>query len=432
MVSRYSSWSPRGTMRLMAMTALVGSVTLSGCDLEVVNPGPIADEFLDDQGSWPAILTGSRANLTRAMNIHITDGALRARELHISDVNDWNGFSFPAHIGQPVEDAPSYLSSWNAGHAARWIAEDLLRRAGGVLDDAAFASHPVIAQGQLWAGYANRVLGEYYCDAVFDGGPLLPNSAYFERAEGHFTAAIATAAASNQPTIETAARAGRASVRVHLDDWAGAVQDAGAVQGPFQFDMTFATDADWRFYNALSQSTGQTVWNTQFGDYYTQTGDPRTPWTDNGMANSTVHPWEAGITWWVQQKHVALSSAVRLSSWQEMRLIEAENLLRQSDMTGAMNLISSVRQAAGVADWPTPATLDEAWSLLKRERGIELWLEGRRLADLRRWDETLTPGALQPEDLGGVANGGPDLSNRVLCLPVTGTERERNENIPDS
>jgi hypothetical protein len=44
----------------------------------------------------------------------------------------------------------------------------------------------------------------------------------------------------------------------------------------------------------------------------------------------------------------------------------------------------------------------------------------------------LTPGALQPEDLGGVANGGPDLSNRVLCLPVTGTERERNENIPDS
>jgi hypothetical protein len=161
------------------MTALVGSVTLSGCELEVTNPGPVADEFLDDQGAWPAIIIGSRRSLTSAMNIHITDAALRARELHITDLNDWNGFSYPAHIGQAVDDAPSYLSSWSAGHAARWIAEDLLRRADGVLDDAAFASHPIVAQAQLWAGYANRVLGEYYCDAVFDGGPLQPNSAYF-------------------------------------------------------------------------------------------------------------------------------------------------------------------------------------------------------------------------------------------------------------
>ena len=423
---------PRGSTRLMAAVVLAGAVTISGCELEVVNPGPIADEFLDDQGSWPAILTGSRANLTRAMNVHITDGALRARELHISDVNDWNGFSYPAHIGQPVDDAPSYLSSWNAGQAARWIAEDLLRRAEGVLDPTAFASHPVVAQAQLWAGYANRVMGEYYCEAAFDGGPALPGSAWFERAEEHFTAAIATATASNQASVATAARAGRASVRVQLGDWAGAVQDAGTVQSPFRFDMTFATDADWRYYNALSQSTGQTVWNTQFGDYYTQTGDPRTPWTDNGTVNSTVHPWEAGITWWVQQRHVELSSPVRLSSWQEMRLIEAEGLLRQDDLTGAMNLINSVRQAAPVADWPAPASLDEAWGLLKRERGIEMWLEGRRLADLRRWAETATPGALMPEDLGGVANGGPDLSNRALCLPITGTERERNDNIPDS
>lgn len=430
MFSRYSHRRPRGHIWLVAIAALGSSVTLSGCDLEVINPGPVADSFLDDQGAWPAILTGARRSLTSAMNVHITDGALRARELHITDVNDWNGFSFPAHIGEPVDDAPSYLSSWNAGQAARWIAEDLIRRADGVLDDAAFGSHPIVAQAQLWAGYANRVLGEYYCEAVIDGGPAEPGSVYYERAEDHFTAAIATATASNQPVVATAARAGRASVRAYLHDWTGAVQDAQAVQDPFEFEMTFATDADWRYYNALSQSTGQTVWNTQFGDYYTQTGDPRTPWIDEGSANSTVHPWESGITWWVQQRHTALSSPVRLSSWQEMRLIEAEALLRQSDMPGAMSLISAVRQAAPVADWPAPGSLDEAWSLLKRERGIEMWLEGRRLADLRRWDEDATPGALQPEDLGST-NGGPDLTNRALCLPIPGTERERNENIPD-
>jgi hypothetical protein len=411
------------------MTALTGTIVFAGCDLEVVNPGPVADAFLDDPGAWPAVLTASRRSMTSALNVHITDAAVRARELHLTDVNDWNGFSFQAHIGEAVDDAPSYLSSWSSGQASRWIAEDLLVRMERVLG-ADFATNPVAANTQLQAGYANRLMGEYYCEAVFDGGPAEPGSAWFSRAEGHFTAAIATASAAGLASVAMAAQAGRASVRVHLGDWGGAVSDAQAVNVPtFMYQIAFATDADWRYFNALSESNGQTVWNTQFADYYTQTGDPRVRWVDNGIAPTTVIPWSStGVPWYTQQKHIVDSSPVRLSSYQEMRLIEAEALLRNSDINGAMTIISGIRSAAGVADWPMPATLNDAWALLKRERGIELWLEGRRLADLKRWADTNTPGALDPHDLGST-NGGPDLTNRALCLPITRTERDRNLNL---
>jgi len=73
-----------------------------------------------------------------------------------------------------------------------------------------------------------------------------------------------------------------------------------------------------------------------------------------------------------------------------------------------------------------PANLDEAWALLKRERGIELWLEGRRLGDLRRWQEDATPGALDPlEMLGDAAH----LTAQNLCFPISKAERDRNPNL---
>jgi len=47
---------------------------------------------------------------------------------------------------------------------------------------------------------------------------------------------------------------------------------------------------------------------------------------------------------------------------------------------------------------------------------------------LRRWQETATPGALTAHELGGT-QGGPDLRNRALCMPIPDIEREMNANL---
>jgi starch-binding outer membrane protein, SusD/RagB family len=71
-------------------------------------------------------------------------------------------------------------------------------------------------------------------------------------------------------------------------------------------------------------------------------------------------------------------------------------------------------------------TLDEGWRLLKRERGIELWLEARRLGDLRRWKASNTPGALDPLESVGA---GSHLARQDLCFPIARSERETNPNF---
>jgi hypothetical protein len=108
-----------------------------------------------------------------------------------------------------------------------------------------------------------------------------------------------------------------------------------------------------------------------------------------------------------------------------MRLIEAEALLRGGDWPGAMNLINQVRTHAGA---PTITATDQtdAWRLLKRERGIELWLEARRLGDRRRWAAANTPGALDPLEVPGTAS---HLARQDLCFPIALSERETNDNF---
>ena len=69
----------------------------------------------------------------------------------------------------------------------------------------------------------------------------------------------------------------------------------------------------------------------------------------------------------------------------EMRLVEAERQLVAGNATNAVNLLNLRRTNLSVGTYDNAVSVDSAWSLLKRERALELHLEARRLGDLRRW-----------------------------------------------
>ena len=94
-----------------------------------------------------------------------------------------------------------------------------------------------------------------------------------------------------------------------------------------------------------------------------------------------------------------------------------------------MDAINARRTALGVPTL-TAASLDEAWTHYKRERGIELWLEGRRLGDLRRWEQDQAPGDLHPLEQPGNADSYL-VADRSLCYDVPQNERQSNPNVPD-
>jgi hypothetical protein len=424
----------------LGLAGILGSVALAACDLTVTNPGPVADESLNSEASFRATLNGAIRSLSETLSLIGVDVAIRTREMNPTALNDYFGIESNAWEG--VGDVDNVLG-WGEGHDARWLADDAVRRFEGVLGGAA-SSDALVAEAYLWGGYAYRLMGEYFCEAVFDGGPAMASSEWFTRAESRFTSAETHGQAANRPDIVSAARAGRASVRVSLGDWSGAVDDAGDVTDPdFSWSIPYYSSGDWRLYNVFyyysapeAPSQVFTTWNTVYEDYYTNTSDPRTPWvSDPDRQYGSGSLQGVSIPWWRPTKHGSSEAPIEMSSYEEMRLIEAENLLRggAGNISAAMDIINGLRSDAGVADWPTPADLDEAWGYLKRERGIELWLEGRRLADFRRWDADGTPGALDPLELGLVPRDGvtsPDLTNADLCMPIPNTEREQNDNLP--
>jgi hypothetical protein len=363
-------------------------------------------------------------------------GAAVAREIHPAGSTGSFGISNRWQNGELGSDDSDLDTHWEQAQRARWVAEEAVRRleaagpppAGSLQTPAAYYNSLQLAY--LYAGFANRLLGENMCDAVIDGSGKLPNSTYFTRAESLFTKAIAVTGgtAATIATQAQAAYAGRAQVRVYLAKWTEAVADAGQVPIGFVYNMPYYNIGDDAQRNRIAWSIGNqpyrahTQWNTWYYDYSQASKDPRVPITITTLQGDAAIDCCGKVPFYPEAKMNTSASPVRLASGREMRLIEAEAKLRANDVAGAMTLVNTVRTNAGAATI-TATTSDEAWKLFKRERGIELWLETRRLGDLRRWKATSTPGALDPLESVGTAS---HLKQQDLCFPISTSEQQTN------
>ncbi|MHB1225737.1 MAG: RagB/SusD family nutrient uptake outer membrane protein [Gemmatimonadaceae bacterium] len=417
------------------MTAIVAAlaVGVAGCDTTVTNPGRYEDQFLDLPSAHPAIVNGAARSLSDGLNDVAYTTAAISRELFPGGSTSSFGITPRQQQGLLVFDDEHV--EWTSNHRARFIAEQGFARFQVEREAAGepFESYEPAGRAALWAGYANRILGENWCEVTFEAGPPVPGDSALSRAEGWFTRALEIGQAGGQAEVVNAALAGRASVRASLGDWPGAAADAALVPTDFKFVVQYAPDATNQ-YNAIfwaGASTpyrAHTVWRTKYDQYYTDTHDPRVPWA--------LHPTQAEgdaavldmgkVPFHQQQKYTMRESPINLSTGREMRLIEAEAKLQAGDFNGAIALINDLRTSVGVAA-VSAANITDAWTLLKRERGIELWLEGRRLGDLRRWQENGTPGALDPLEMPGEASR--LLENRSLCYEIPKSERESNPNL---
>ncbi|MGH7709852.1 MAG: RagB/SusD family nutrient uptake outer membrane protein [Gemmatimonadaceae bacterium] len=426
----------RNMMRFGSVLLLAGALS---CDTKVSNPGPVQDVFLNDRSAALAMVNGAGRAVGQGINWIGYTGAAVAREIHPAGSTGSFGITTRWQNGDLSDDS-EVSTQWEQGQRARWLAEETLRRmeAAGPPPSTAPAAERTAYNNQLqlaylYAGFANRLLGENMCDCVIDGGPQLPNATYFTRAESLFTKAIAVTGgtAATIAAQSQAAYAGRAAARVYLNKWAEAVSDAGQVPIAFVYNMPYFNIGEDAQRNRIAYAVlntpyrAHTNWNTWHDVYRRATSDPRVPITITTLKGDAAIDCCGRVDFWPQAKHAKSESPIRLASGREMRLIEAEAKLRANDLAGGMTSLNLVRTNAGVAA-VTAADLTEAWRLLKRERGIELWLEARRLGDLRRWKAANTPGALDPlESIGAAAH----LTKQDLCFPIGRSERETNPNL---
>ena len=411
-------------------TVAFGCALLAACD--VTNPGPVQDEFLALPPSQQGLINGSVRRLAEAISWEAYTTGLVAREIFPSGQTGAHGHDVLTQGGyiQPG----SYGGYFNDAQQARFIAEQAITRFTEVK-----ASNNMMYQAYLWGAYAYRNLGENWCEAVIDGGPKLPGKTYFEKAVADFTKALEYAANDNE---KRAVYGARAAAYVWLGDWAKATADAALVPDTYAF-MINLDQADQEYENHLyfaqanSPYRAYTIWKTWFEQYYTDTGDPRTPWSSNPslpFTNASLQGY-GNVPFTFQTKYKTRNDDMRLTSGWEMRLLEAEaKLVTSSDIAGAMALINKVRtrnvstKTNRALDPWTATNLTDAWTALKRERMIELWLEGRRLGDQRRWDAAKSPGSIDLpnfEAISSIFRANP----RSLCFDIPDSERNANSNF---
>jgi len=424
------------TLKRLGVASLL-VVTTAACDLTVTNPGPTDDAFLNDTTAHQAMANGSARYVFDALNeVAYTTSAV-TRELFPAGSTSSFGISNNQQVGRLLYDDEHINDAWISAQRARYIGESGFDRFAE-FNPSGTAGYKPAVEAALYAAYASRLLGENWCEAVVDGGAIISRADILKRAETWFTTTIDNAGSTaSLATQKTAAYAGRASVRVQLGDWAGALADAALVPTSFVFWARYEEAQQDQYNRTYFAGANQpyravTVWGTLYEEYYKTTSDARTPWVDTKLQGdaAVIMVGNKRVPFYQQQKFNQRGSDIRLSSGYEMRLIEAEKKLKDGDFPGAMTILNARRTALNLAPL-APANITEAWAMFKRERGTELWLEGRRLGDLFRWKATNTPGALHALEQPGGATSYL-AADQSLCYPISKSERESNPNISDS
>ncbi len=180
------------------------AVVLSGCDLEVLNPGAIQDGDLNTPELMPVLVAGVSAEYNDVQDNYAFDIArLTDEAAGTGSYGSTQDFRTGFYTDQDAE------GDWEQMHEAAWAADQAWTRLQEVLEGAESTS----ANGArlfVYRGHAFMRLGEAYCNVAFDVGPSEPRSAAFARAEGAFNQALTIATAANSTQWRLAALMGLA------------------------------------------------------------------------------------------------------------------------------------------------------------------------------------------------------------------------------
>lgn len=413
---RRGAWAPLPVLLFLTV----------GCgDLfDIQNPGQILDTDLNDPALIPVLITGLSSDVSDFMDNVGFAVARIGDEMAGSGSYGDTGFFRVGHA-----DQGNVNGMWEQAHEAIWMAELHIARIETLIEPAAFASSPFVARAYVFQGIAHRTLGENYCQVVYSDpdeyGGLQPREVAFDSAVTSFTNAL-----SYGTEFQEAAHAGLASAYADLGQWSQAVSEARLVDDDFVFEIFYdINDNENEIYDETHDRHEMSVFATFAGTF--DPADPRAPFTKcdevSGCPNSQGA--DGVTTHWRQEKFDDGGSEITALSGKEARLIEAEAALRIGDLGEFTTQINRIRTLYGMPSITEPATagaleypnaLDDGWSILDGERHLTLWLEGRRLWDLHRWNHPFLNG-------GTVVWEGENP--RDSCMPVPSGECRVNPNF---
>jgi hypothetical protein len=143
------------------------------------------------------------------------------------------------------------------------------------------------------------------------------------------------------------------------------------------------------------------------------------------VTNTNAPGTAPGTTIWTASKYPAITTGIAIAKYAEAQLIIAEARVAANDIPGAAAAINAARNTrAGMPAYdPTGQTAADVRAQIIEERRRELFLEGHRLGDIRRYQLPLNPAPGTAYTTGGGTYGTQN------CFPLPDVERINNPNI---
>jgi hypothetical protein len=422
---------------LLALTAgAVLAIGIGACgdifSLEQSNPGQLSTSTLYVPANAPLLTNGAISDFECAFSRYVVASGLVVDELlnaiASSNSYDYERRTLPANApyGTGTCTSVQFPGVYATLSTARASADTALARMEGWTDAEVPNRQRMVGQLAAYAGYSLVLLGEGMCSAAINVGPEMTPDELFAEAIQRFDKAVTAAAAASDATTLNFARLGRARALLNIPGSLSAAE-ADAASIPPGFVVSTSPDAinvrrqNFVFVHAGGLNSFSTV-DPTFRNLTLLGGapDPRVLVTNTGRSGTAP-----GTTIWTANKHAALTTPMPIAKYAYAQLIVAEARVAANDLAGAETAINNARNTrAGMTQFSFAGlTAAQVRDTVLEDRRRELYLEGHRMGDIRRYDLPLIPATGSTYTAGGGTYGAQD------CFPLPDVERINNPNI---
>jgi hypothetical protein len=436
------------------------AVTAAGCGLlDVKNPNNVSEDSLEDPSAATPLANGVIGATIRAVNSTLDVYSTASDEMDF--VGSQDGF-FQIDVGNFWNPVIQFSdNAYQRVAEARWTGDEALKRLVAWDKEGRLGTRADLATTYLYTALTYVTIGDAYDDFTLSdrrtaAAPIGEQNmkAVYDTAIAYLDRGLAVATALNSTSLRQQTLALRARAKYSRAVWEkvnpAASLGGGApapVASPLVNDAGASADAlaalalgggsDWA-YNLTPSSTG--TGGNNIGNDLNQRREMRI-----GQAYARPDPAAQGQNRTLLeggQPVIVLNDPVTgapdlglrarigaiinggqflpmtITSAREMQLILAEAAIAAGNTAEARTRINAVRAlVAGRTDWN--GTSPDAVTVLRHERRVNLFLQGRRLADMYRFGER------DPRWQTGSAA----YRARGCFFPITQTERQTNAQV---
>ena len=426
-LSIHSGTRLAGVAAVLALTTACSDITA----LKQSNPGQLSGGTIYVPANAQLLVNGVIADFDCAFARYVAGSGLLADEL-INAIANPSNYDYERRT--LLSNAPygtggcgganQQPSIYTTLSTARGVADTALAKLEGWTDAEVPNRNKLMGQAAAYAGYSLTLLGEGMCSAAINLGPEMTPAELFTEAKARFDKAVGAATTANDAATLNLALVGRARVLANTNNLAAAATDAALIPATFVYNFTPGTSTDTRRQNFVFLHTAQNSHASIDPSFRAVTlngaPDPRVAVTNTGR-NGTA----PGTVIWSANKHSSVGTAMPIAKYAEAQLIVAEAKAAANDLAGAAAAINAARNTrTGMPQYDvTGQTAADVRAQIIEERRRELFLEGHRLGDIRRFQVPLNPAPGTAYTTGGGTYG--DQS----CFPLPDVEKINNPNI---